>query len=463
MDIEDQVAELEERRAELVTEMKGFGDVTDLDDEQAGEYDEVSKEFDEVEVKLGRARKMASAMGAAKAVGNVSNREDGMRSRGKAPAFIKNLGDGEKLQPGIAFARIAKVKAISKMDVEPAREVAKRLYGQKSGVYQFYIKAPVAAATTSHETWAGPLVGEETSAFADFVEYLRPMTILGKFGTNGIPALRRVPFRVPLIGQTTGGTGYWVGEGKAKPLTKFDFERKTLQPLKVANIAVATEEALRDSSPSADGIIRDSLADALRERMDIDFIDPAKSASSGVSPASITNGVVAIPSSGNAADDVRTDIKAVFAVFIAANNAPTNGVWIMSSTTALSLSLMYNPLGQPEFPGVSMSGGTLFGLPVLVSEFVPSVTAGGYVALVNASDIYLGDEGGIAVDLSREASLEMDTAPSGDSDTPTASEMVSMFQTNSVAFRAERTINWMKRRTSAVALLEDVNWGDPTG
>jgi hypothetical protein len=85
-----------------------------------------------------------------------------------------------------------------------------------------------------------------------------------------------------------------VGEGKSKPLTKFDFNRSTLEPLKVANIAVATEETLRDSSPAADSIIRDSLAEALRERMDVSFIDPDVAAVAGVSPAAITNGATSI-------------------------------------------------------------------------------------------------------------------------------------------------------------------------
>src|SRR5690606_21819607 len=181
--------------------------------------------------------------------------------------------------------------------------------------------------------------------FADFVEFLRPQTILGRFGANGVPSLRRVPFRVALIGQTGGGTGYWVGEGKAKPLTSFAFNRTTLEPLKVANIAVATMEVLRDSSPSAEMIIRDSLAGALRERLDTDFINPAKTAVTGVSPASITQGISPISATGTGtADDVRTDIRAVFGAFIAADNAPTSGVWIMPATVALALSLMQNPL-----------------------------------------------------------------------------------------------------------------------
>jgi hypothetical protein len=45
-----------------------------------------------------------------------------------------------------------------------------------------------------------------------------------------------------------------------------------------------------------------------------------------------------------------------------------------------------------------------------------------------------------------------------DSTTPTGSNsMVSMWQTNSVAFLVERFVNWQKRRASAV-VWANVNW-----
>ena len=81
------------------------------------------------------------------------------------------------------------------------------------------------------------------------------------------------------------------------------------------------------------------------------------------------------------------------------------------------------------------------------------------MVILNANDIYFADEGGIAVDMSREASLEMDNAPSHDSTTPTESSLVSLWQTNSVGFRAERTLNWARRRAEAVQVLRDVAWG----
>ncbi|MCV0161044.1 phage major capsid protein [Pseudomonas aeruginosa] len=464
----EQIAEFEATRVTKAAEMEAImtkaaeaGET--LDAEQSEQFDTLEAEIAAIDKHIGRLKQMQKAQAAnAKP---VTEEAGAQRMANVKTLDFKEVQvrakNTQKLEPGIAFARAAKCLALGHLEHRDAIGIAKSLYdGQDSiiaATQRLVTKAAVAAATTSDATWAGPPVGDETSVFADFVEYLRPQTILGRFGTNGIPSLRRVPFRVPLIGQTSGGDGYWVGEGQAKPLTKFDFERKTLEPLKVANIAVATMEVIRDSSPSADVIIRDQLAAALRERLDIDFIDPAKAAVAGVSPASILNGVAGIPSSGNTADDVRADIRALFNAFIAANNAPTSGVWLMPATTALALSLMQNPLGQAEFPGISMTGGTLFGLPVIVSEYIPTASAGAVVALVNASDIYLGDEGGVDLSMSTEASLQMDNAP--DNPTTASTVLVSLWQRNLVGFRAERAINWARRRASAVAYLTGVNWG----
>lgn len=87
------------------------------------------------------------------------------------------------------------------------------------------------------------------------------------------------PFNVRIPGQISGGQGYWVGQGAPKPLTKFDFQSVQLgvaKVAKVANIAVLTDELVRFSNPAADTLVRNALASAIIERIDIDFIDPAK-------------------------------------------------------------------------------------------------------------------------------------------------------------------------------------------
>lgn len=463
--IAEQIAEFEQTRIAKASDMeaimiKAAEEGVTLDAEESEQFDTLESEIAAIDKHIVRLRNMQKAQ-AATAKPAADEQRDRIKHLDVKDGVQVRAKNTQKLEPGIAFARAAKCLALGHLEHRDAIGIAKALYDGQDGVIaatqRLVTKAAVAAATTSDATWAGPLVGEETNVFADFVEYLRPQTILGRFGQGGVPNLRRVPFRTPLVGMTSGGDGYWVGEGQAKPLTKFDFSRTTLEPLKVANIAVASMEVIRDSSPAADGIIRDQLAAALRERLDIDFIDPLKAAVSGVSPASILNGVVGIPSSGSDAEAIRADVRAVFGAFIAANNAPTSGVWIMSATTALALSLMRNPLGQSEFTGIGMNGGTFEGLPVIISEYVPTDSDGSIVALVNASDIYLGDEGGIDLSMSTEASLQMDNAP--DNPTTASTVLVSLWQRNLVGFRAERAINWARRRASAVAYLTGVSWG----
>lgn len=455
----EQIADLEatrEAKAKRMKEVvqKSIDEGRSTDTAESEEFDNIEQEIKSLDAdikRLGVLAKMDAAT--AKAVKPDNTNEDAARVMSSVQ--VKNT---QKLDPGVAFARAAKCLALGSLEHRNATDIAKAMYGDHAGVVAateaLVTKAAVPAATTTDPTWAAPLV-QVGGVYADFIEFLRPQSIIGRFGAGGVPSLRRVPFRTPLVGQTSGGEGYWTGEGQAKPLTQFDLDSTIIEPLKIANIAVATMELIRDSSPSADVMIRDQLAAAITSRLDTDFINPAKAAVSGVSPASILNGVAAIPSTGTDAEAVRNDIRLLFNAFIAANNAPTSGVFIMAATNALALSLMQNPLGQSEFPGLTMNGGNFMGLPVIVSQYVPA----GTVALVNANDIYLADEGGIELAMSTEASLQMDNAP--DNPTTATTVLVSLWQRNLVGFRAERTINWARRRPSAVAYLSGVAWGTP--
>jgi HK97 family phage major capsid protein/HK97 family phage prohead protease len=437
------------------------------DEAEKQEFDTIADEIKSIDSELADLVQVETLMRQKAAPVSGGNADDAGRSRGNGASSHITVREAPNLPAGIPFARVAKCLALAQGNRVAALEIAKERYPDHTAV-QRVLKTAVAAGTVSTDAWAGALVGDETSVFADFVDYLRPLTVIGQFGAGGIPSLRRVPFRTPLISQSTGGTGYWVGEGQAKPTTKFDFARTTLEPYKAAGIAVLTMEVIRDSNPSAEMIVRDQLAQAVQTRLDLDFLDPQKGLVSGVSPASISNGLTPINSSGRDADSIRADLVAVFAAYIAANNKPSTGVWVMSAITALQLSLMTNALGQPEFPGVAMTGGQLQGLPIITSEHLgyttDSPTEGRDVFLVNAGDVYLGDDGGMSVDMSTEASLQMDDAPTvASGPTVAATSLVSMFQTNSVAFRAERTISWKRRRTEGVVHLAQVEWGEASG
>lgn len=473
VNIQDQIKSFEATRAAKSARLAAIQEAAINDgrsksEDEQEEFDTLRDEIKSIDRELVDLRDMEKFAGAAaKPVDATPTSKAGSASRDLV------VRTPEKLEPGIEFARFAMCVAAAKGDVPQALRLAQLHYpqqvrainvlkaaaagGSSTSKYiesRLVTRAAVAAGTTIDETWAGPLV--EFNQFAgDFVEFLRPQTIVGRFGMAGIPSLRRVPFNVHIRGQTSGGVGYWVGEGKAKPVTKFDFNDTYHGWYKVAAISVITEDLIRFSDPAAEGLVRDGLRDALVERLDTTFIDPAAAAVAGVSPASITNGVTPIPSSGTDGDAVRADILALWAAAMAGNIPATSAVYITRPEIAMALGLMTNELGQPEFSGVNMDGGRLLGVPLITSNYVSAET----FVLSFAQEIWLSDDGVVTVDASRETSLQMDDAPTQDSDTPTPSTMVSMFQTNSVALRGERFINWSKRRALAVAMLNGVEWG----
>lgn len=438
-----------------------------LDAEQQEEFDTLQSEIEAIDKHLARL-KIVEGQSAAKAVPVEGYTPQGASA---SRAGIIQVKTQPKLEPGIEFARLVKSLGAAKGDMGRAVRIAESRYGEDSNAvgalkrldqygtdrleFSGVNKANVVAGSTVSGTWAADLVLDEGGAFADFAEYLRPQTILGKFGSDGIPSLRRVPFRTALGMSNAAGNGYWVGEGRPKPLTAFDFSKTTLEPLKCANIVVLTEELLRSSDAAAETMVRDEMRNALVALIDDSFIDPANSGSAGVEPASITNAAVNGAASGTGdADDIRADLRSLYNEFINANSG-ADIVLIMRATDALAAGMLVNALGQAEFPNLNRNGGNLAGLPVITSQAVPS----GTVVAVQPSEIYYADDGGFMVDVSREASLQMLDNPTNDTVTPTATSLVSLWQTNSVGFRCERILNWALRRSTAVSYLTGVAWG----
>jgi len=198
--------------------------------------------------------------------------------------------------------------------------------------------------------------------------------------------------------------------------------------------------------------------------MDADFLDAT--AASNHRPAGLRNGVVAIASAGADIDAVTEDLAALWADADATDLPQDSAVYIMQPTIARRLGLMRNDLSSDRiFPGISARGGSLLDVPIITSNYAPT----GFVILAFASEIYFSDDGVVTVDASREASIQMVDAKSAstnassdldeDYPAPVPTTLVSMYQTDSVALRAHRFINWSKRRDNAVQVLSGVEWG----
>lgn len=469
MNVKEHIDALEARQNQLSQERldvqkKAVDEGRAKDAQEQERFDEIGAELSQVEKELSDMKVLEKSM----TLTPVDGKTDAGAAGSRAPAVVSK-SIKLKEEPGLMFARHALCMYAAKNNVGIAAQLAEQHYGEKSPVAQVLkglggrnvesvIKATVAAATTGDATWAGPLLAYNNYS-QDFVEFLRPRTILGQFGAGNIPAAKRIPFNVHIKGQTSGGMGYWVGQGAPKPVTKFDYNDVYFGWFKVAAIAVATDEMIRFSDPAIEVLIRDGLAEAGAERMNVDFINPAFAGAANISPASILNGVTPIASSGTDADAVRADLLALQAAADDANNPLNSMVYIMHPKTAAALGNMYNPLGQREFNGISRRGGDVGGVPVITSGYVPFDSSGGIVAMVNAEDIWYADDGVATVDMSNQASIQMLDNPTNNSATGTATSVVSMYQTDSTAFRMHRFANWARRRASSFAYLTGVNWG----
>lgn len=461
MNYAEKITAYEAKRASLTGALKTIMDAADaegvtLDTEQSDEFSDIEGQIKAVDAQLERYRSLEKLAGEKAVPVEGKTAEAGAASRQGVRVEVK----GQNLPKGTAFTRYAMALARSKGNLMQAQEIAKQW--DDTPQVETVLKAAVAAGTTTDTTWAKPLV-EYENMVSEFAELLRPQTIIGR-----IPGLRRVPFNIKIPRQTGGSSVGWVGEGKPKPVSALAFDQITLGMAKTAGIVVITDELARSSSPAAEGVVRDDLVSQTAQFLDSQFVDPAKAAVANVSPASITNGVTPVTASGTDADAVRADVMELMGKFITANLSLAGAVWIMTEMQALGLALMLNPLGQPEFPGVQIngnSGGTFFGLPVVLSENIPAnagagdplVGAGARIILAKASEILLADDGQTMLDVSSEASLQMDSAPTDPVSATTV--LVSLWQHNMVGIRAERYINWAKRRAGAVQYIDSANYG----
>ena len=458
--IAEQIAALEATRAAKAAELqtlqeKASGEGRTKDAAEREQFNTLRDEIKSIDEELVDLREMEK-INITKATAPVGDDPDkASRSRGgngEDRETVRVQVRGGNVPKGIGFVRLLAAKTnayLSKGAFTPLQFVQARKHWQsETPEVEAILKAAVSAGTTTDSTWAEPLVQYQNLA-SEFVEYMRPLTLIGR-----IPGFRNVPFKIKFPRQTGAAVANWVGEAKPKPATSLAFDSLSLDPLKVAGIVPMSMELMRFSSPSAETIVRDDLAGAIAQLVDHDFIDPEKGSSANVSPASITNGVTGVSATGTAYANLKADVKSVMDNYMTANIVPDTV--IMHQRTALSLSLMETSLGNPQFPGLTMNGGPFLGMTAYATTNVDytedSPQEGDLIVFLRANDIALADDGGVEVDVSTEASIEMSTTPT---DPVTASTvLVSLWQQNLVGIRAERMVNWVKRRAAAVQYIK---------
>lgn len=442
------------RMDEIMQEAAERGET--LDAEKQEEYDTLDGELKTIDQHVARLKAHELRMvSAATAVDPAVVVDPAAGAHARSTTLHAQVRATPKVPAGRGFTRFVLAMARAKGNPWGALEHVKsnEQWRAETPDVELALRSAVSAGTTTDSAWAGPLVPYQNLT-SEFIEFLRPMTIIGR-----IPGLRNVPFKVKIPRQTGASSVGWVGEGQVKPVSALAFDSLTLDIATISGIVTLTEQLIRYSTPAAEALVQADLAASVVQFMDQEFVDPTNAAT-GVSPASITNGVTPIVASGTDTDHMRTDIGNLISVFLEANLNLNSAVWIMSQVTAARINLIRNALGQKEYPDINAMGGMFEGFPVVTSQSVVaqggSPTDGWPIILANAGDILLADEGQVRIDASSEASLQMDNSP--DSPPTASTTMVSMFQSNMVAIRADRDINWVKRRSTAVQYISSANY-----
>ena len=442
-----ELLEAREHKAARMTELANLREAESRKstDEEAAEFDALADDVQTLDDEIRTMKAHQVAAGSAREVRGQTAKE-ASASRGRSPSFYIKNEDPDDAFAGQSYIRgvIARAAAFVSMkngDYKTPAQIAAHRWGKTNPKLVEFIRAGVAGGGTGSGEWGAELAQSDTRYTGDFVDYLYSLTVFDRL------ALRSVPARVHIKGQDGAATGYWVGESKATPVSKPDFSDVELTPLKVGALASCSKELVMDSSPSAEMWIRDSIANASAQRVDTTFLG-AGAAVAGVSPAGILNGLTGQTPSGTDAAAIRADLNALYAPFIAAKNAG-GLVQIMTPSMAKTISLMVNALGQTEFAGLNANGGTLLGDTVYTGD---NVTAGDWI-LMKPSDVWKIGDGGLEVSMSDQATIEQDSAPTGEGDTPTAASatLISLWQAEMIGFKVTRHINYAKRRASAVA------------
>jgi hypothetical protein len=308
------------------------------------------------------------------------------------------------------------------------------------------LRAVVTAGSSSigsPSAWGDELVGYRQLQ-AGFLESLRGRSAFFRMLSDS--AFARMPLRTAIAFSTSNATAYIVGAGRPKPLTKLAIAASVLEPIKACALMVVTEELLRATGTAAEATFARELRGAVSDTVDAQMFEI------------LGQGITPQAASANPYDDLEALLDVV--------NATAGGrmYWVMEPALANAMSCKVATDGNRLFPDLSPVGGTVLGLPALVSGQVPaaagSPAAGNSLWLVDASQV-AADAEGIGVRMSREASLEASDTPTGDAVTgvgASVTSQVNLWQENLVGLLAEVYFGLTRLRHSAVAVVEGMTW-----
>jgi HK97 family phage major capsid protein len=252
-----------------------------------------------------------------------------------------------------------------------------------------------------------------------------------------------------------GSSASYVAEGALKPVSSPTFDTVSMRSKKLAGIVPLTNEARKWMVPNIEAYVREDLRTAMSLTMDL---NAWLGSGSGASPLGILNksGVQTYAptfASATAPTLVELDRMATgFILKMTTANLFANAKWrwVMSYRTPSYIADMRDGNGNKAFP--TMEGSptdplSFKGIPVIRTTQLPVNGGAGTdettIALVDFSQVLFGEEEGITVKMTDQATLNTTGATNG-------TGLVHLFQSNMFAILAESEHDFGLRTSLAV-------------
>jgi HK97 family phage major capsid protein len=295
----------------------------------------------------------------------------------------------------------------------------------------------VGAGDTTTPGWAAESASLR-GITSEFIENVTRLTVLGQLDYV------RVPFLTRTLVETGAFAADWVAQGQPIPMSRATLAAPTMLQMKKVGVLVPfTGELFESWSAATQANLLDSITRAVVFAMNYALLDPSYGETL-TRPASVTNGIAPTQSTGSTAAQVTADLKALLAAF-----SDFSRVLIaMSPSSALHLSQLLTTGGVNAFPAMSVTGGSIWGVPVAVTHAAAQLGSPGsnLVVAIDGRRILVADDGVITAEGSTQAALQFSDTPSGG---PTSA--VSLYQTNTRALRLIRYLNYERASAGAVA------------
>jgi hypothetical protein len=290
------------------------------------------------------------------------------------------------------------------------------------------LKAAVGSGVLSSPEWAGTLADMQ-AASSTFLQMLGGRSSFAALLDQGI--LTRAPLRSRIGVVSEGVVGAVSGEGEARPVGRMTVDGDALLPQQADAIIVLSREIVENSSAASQAFVSRQLRRAVARALDAGFVDSL-----------VSTGTPTFSSTGDHVADLK-------AMLDATNSGEGRLGWIASTSVANRLALLLDGRGNASPQGLS----EFVGLPLAVS---PALASGSLILI--DGDRVAADIESLGVDISRHAALEMSDTPTMDSSTPTATPVVSLWQTNVIGIKISALFGAVAGTSDALAVLTGVEW-----